>query len=428
MLGGERRLTDWNGMLDLVQLLERGSSDVSVVSRRLKQMIDAEVDVPRPILEAGNAISLLTLHASKGLEWPVVVLPDLATQADRRMPAALFNEEFGVVLTPQDVDGEKLKPALWKVMDSERRNKEVEELNRLYYVGITRARDHVILSTPKDSGPAWGQLSPGFAAAEISILTYAYVPADGLHPVPAPVPSARAPALGNLTPLGPCLADIPVTGLCDYEVCPRKFRYLYIEGHPGLGEETTHARAIGILTHWALQTGCTDIDIMARRALELGRPQVEEALRLATAARTNAAFEPVLNRITDRERPVVYECQGLVLHGIIDALGADFVLDYKTDKVPGTQTHDLQLWAYAQAARVPRAYVAYLRHDMLHEYTPDQLKSAGSRALGLLQRIQQSDFEATPSEPACRHCIFSPMCPERAVAQVPRSGRVDLQE
>ena len=79
-------MADWNGFIELVRSLEKGSFDVLAVVRQLRQITGAEVTLPRPAVEGGNAVSLMTIHGSKGLEWPVVFIPDLSHRSQSDSP------------------------------------------------------------------------------------------------------------------------------------------------------------------------------------------------------------------------------------------------------------------------------------------------------------------------------------------------------
>src|SRR5690606_20355543 len=77
MPGGRRRLADYGGLLDLVRRLESGSKDLFTTWRRLRGLVRASLAIRRPRLAAEGAVTLLTIHSSKGLEWPVVAVADL---------------------------------------------------------------------------------------------------------------------------------------------------------------------------------------------------------------------------------------------------------------------------------------------------------------------------------------------------------------
>src|SRR5690606_8547169 len=96
--GGRRRLADYGGFIDLVRRLEVGSEDLFTVWRRLRALLAAEVEVARPSLAADGAVTLLTIHGSKGLEWPVVVVADLDRRGPTQGPPVLIDAALGVAL------------------------------------------------------------------------------------------------------------------------------------------------------------------------------------------------------------------------------------------------------------------------------------------------------------------------------------------
>ncbi|HSU26109.1 MAG TPA: PD-(D/E)XK nuclease family protein, partial [Pyrinomonadaceae bacterium] len=99
--------------------------------------------------------------------------------------------------------------------------------------------------------------------------------------------------------------------------------------------------------------------------------------------------------------------------GKADLVGDDYVLDFKTDSEPVPVDHAVQLWAYAFALDKPKAYIAYLRQQKLHEYTADQLSHAKSEAKKAVGGIATGNFVSTPTESGCRRCPYCVICDER---------------
>ena len=109
---------------------------------------EEELDPEPVIAPATDAVRLMSIHKSKGLEFPVVVLAGLGTPFNFRdlQGAILLDEAHGLcpkVLAPQS--GMRY-PSLphWLAARHERRERLGEEL-RLLYVAMTRARDTLVL-------------------------------------------------------------------------------------------------------------------------------------------------------------------------------------------------------------------------------------------------------------------------------------------
>ena len=110
-----------------------------------------------------NAVRLMSIHQSKGLEFPVVVLPDLAKKFNEQDQHGeiIFDEEFGLCPKVKPPHTGRRYPSLphWLAQRRQRRELRGEEM-RLLYVALTRARDTLILSatlTQKKWETLWSQ-------------------------------------------------------------------------------------------------------------------------------------------------------------------------------------------------------------------------------------------------------------------------------
>jgi ATP-dependent helicase/nuclease subunit A len=187
--GAERREADRRGFVELVGDLERGSDDTFTVVRWLRQLYEAGSEVPRPPIEAGDAVSLMTIHAAKGLEWPVVVIPDLARAMPSSSSTVAFDPELGVSL---DFGEEEGAPALHRLIRDKKVRLEEDETRRVFYVAPTRARDHLILTCTGLTERLCGLtvLQPGLELADLPISPVPYRPEDAKPPeLPTPLPA-----------------------------------------------------------------------------------------------------------------------------------------------------------------------------------------------------------------------------------------------
>ena len=199
--GAERRDADWRGFRELTRDLERGADHTFTVVRWLRQLYEAGGEVPRPPLEAGDAVSLMTIHAAKGLEWPVVIMPDLARGYPSQSPPVLFDPELGVAVNFGEDDSE---PVLYRLIADRKLRAREAEARRLLYVACTRARDHLILTSTEETTNRFCGLTllqPGLERADISCSPIPFRPEDA-QPPKLPNPSPASPPRLLLEPVG----------------------------------------------------------------------------------------------------------------------------------------------------------------------------------------------------------------------------------
>lgn len=99
------------------------------------------------VAEGDDVVQLGTIHGAKGLEWPVVFLAGLEAKYGRSDSGSFYCAADQVlVVQPKGEDG---KPRTFitqqPVIDAQKRRAE-QEGRRLFYVGMTRAREYLIMS------------------------------------------------------------------------------------------------------------------------------------------------------------------------------------------------------------------------------------------------------------------------------------------
>ena len=98
-----------------------------------------------------NTVSIMTIHKSKGLEYPVVILCGMDRQFNERDTAAavLWHKNSGIAMDYIDVKLRIRYKSLAKQITKEQmlRDSRAEEM-RLFYVALTRAKEKLILSAP----------------------------------------------------------------------------------------------------------------------------------------------------------------------------------------------------------------------------------------------------------------------------------------
>jgi ATP-dependent exoDNAse (exonuclease V) beta subunit len=360
---------------------------------RLATHIDrlAVGDEANAVLEAVDAVSLMTVHASKGLEFPVVFLVNLARGvSQRRHPIRVRLDHAGdgasVSVESFLSEADTLEPAI-----------EREETKRLLYVALTRARDVLYLSTLLKDGtcrPGTGSLAAVMPASMHALLASAGTAADGAsltwtgssgvhlwrvaHPEwrpeatgeapaapapppagqpslpfdvePAPVPFDRAPATPRVALTAALRTDVASDGVemeteGDARIVGRVVHRLMRRFPPGSTVE-----------HETLQAAAASLIIPDERvALDDETNAVERA---ATLYRRLAGRRDVIAIFQDAdpafEVPFSMRDGARVVRGTIDCLlrrrdGGYLVVEIKTG--PPRPEHTAQLDAYVRAVQ-----------------------------------------------------------------------------
>jgi len=116
---------------------------------------EREGEAPLDAALAQNAVNIMTVHAAKGLEFPIVVVPDMGTGFRERFSQIMIGDDTRLVgirvPDPRDDYAPADSPVLAALREMQR-EKERAEKKRLLYVALTRARDHLVMcgTMPED--------------------------------------------------------------------------------------------------------------------------------------------------------------------------------------------------------------------------------------------------------------------------------------
>ncbi len=125
----------------LSQALAYERNAVDSLTGFLVWMETDDLEIKRQLDAAGDRIRVMTVHGAKGLEAPIVILPDTA-QWTKRTLGDLAETEAGVIWRAGKDDA----TALQKGLDEEERAAEEAERDRLLYVAMTRAEQWLVVA------------------------------------------------------------------------------------------------------------------------------------------------------------------------------------------------------------------------------------------------------------------------------------------
>jgi ATP-dependent helicase/nuclease subunit A len=145
---GAQRLSNLDKLFTLAERFER--SGAYLIRDFVRFVRDFEEAGGREsegqIDDAADAVRLMSIHQSKGLEFPVVIIPDLHRQPDNRREWWALDRHRGLTLQVPDGQGKRVWGAAFSAFNERAKRREEFESMRLLYVAATRAQDRLILS------------------------------------------------------------------------------------------------------------------------------------------------------------------------------------------------------------------------------------------------------------------------------------------
>lgn len=413
----------------VVALAERPQSDLERLLDgfdRLARETDAG-DVP----QSGDGVTLLTVHAAKGLEWPLVAVADAgAKEGGRAAPIALDAADGRLAVRGT---------AAYEELERARRERAADEAVRALYVALSRARDHLLVSGSQAAGRPgpWlrafhlaglGPSAEGGAAAAVARALDVEIVR---HPVSEPVAGAPpGPATASPRVAAPWAGRVPRPPAYPPVVSPSwvllegegrapepRLRAAWpapLRGPDGDGEDDDRVpldpeagerlagrgTAVGLLVHDAIARGLgrgapDELADLAGQEVLFPVPPEERPAVLAEVAGLVAGYWALVDRgdlpvpggvdEDHPELPFAFEDAGSTWHGVIDRLvrvrGTWWVDDYKTDRRLVAARYHFSLATYVRAVELargvrPRARLVDLRRRRLLEVADADLRAA----------------------------------------------------
>ena len=223
---GQQRWANYQKLLELARNFD-GDENIRILSDFIEFMDTLIKEEPREgeaiIEESRGAVQIMTIHAAKGKEFPIVILPCLDRKG-RPDTEPFIDETLGIGFCPLKPDEgyRKTEPKIVNFMKNRANAKQTAEKKRLFYVGATRAEDHLILSgTLSDNGKAdqileWlhAHLNISQENDSLSIDVEQNVFADG---------STNRQRFQLQIPIARALADLTSAGEISDEITPIEF-------------------------------------------------------------------------------------------------------------------------------------------------------------------------------------------------------------
>jgi DNA helicase-2/ATP-dependent DNA helicase PcrA len=376
-------------------------------------LLSGEDEAPGAPEIEGDAISVMTIHQAKGLEFDAVFVPALV---EGRLPQSGRSQRF------------ELPPAVLEPLVRGREDVIAEE-RRLLYVAMTRARKRLYLSHALmyEGGRRWresrflAEIRSSGAALDIQLPEVA-------------TPTHTLPASGEGSSSSSPLT-LSYSSIQAYRDCPRQYWFRYEQRLPArqtaeavqgvilhdvlrlAGEARRAGEAVtaGRLRSWHAGAWKTTAFPDERRAPAFKR----NGLAQLEAFRAAGGFDDAPELV---ERDFSAAVDGFTLRGIIDRVdrtGSGWrIIDYKTGRPVGRARRDLQVALYGlgaagalglEAAELEIVYLASGTRVTLDGV--ESLKAEATRiASAVAEGIRSGRFDPQPERRKCRLCPYRLAC------------------
>jgi len=382
-----------------------------------------------------DAVSVLTIHQAKGLEFPIVFLVGLVSgrfpSAHRRDPIPLPDALVKDILTTSDFHR--------------------QEERRLFYVGMTRAQEGLSLTSAQDYGGKRPR-KPSLFVSEALDLPAAQIKVTKGSPLAAITRHGRGATQQaaekelTLVPRGEQIIELSHRRIDDYLTCPLKYRYIHVlkvpirQHHTVIYGSAIHQaiKHYNLARHAGQETSISELRDVFRKAWQAEgfltpkheELRFQEGLVALEHFHAHAVTEEAVP--TYVERRFSFDEGNARIIGIFDRIdiadGNGIIIDYKTSAIASEEDAVKRTKESRQLAIYTLAYKRlfdelptglelrfFTPQLFIGRYEPDDKTIA--RALSDIETaaegIRSHRFPAEPIYHACTYCPYRSICPAK---------------
>ncbi len=375
-----------------------------------------------------DAVNVLTVHKAKGLEWSVVFMVSLLhnrfPHIHRRDPIELPDELINELLPKGDFH--------------------IQEERRLFYVGMTRAKDRLILTSASDYGGVRNRkVSPFVLEAldrpHLDVVSMKTGAMEKIHRFG----SATKDDIQSTTPISAeSILNLSHYQVDDYETCPLKYKYVHILRLPFFHHTIVYGKAVhsAIELYFRHKISGTSITL---NDLQSAYKKAWRNIGFLSREHEERRFETgleVIRQFFEREGktgivPKLVETPFSFMLGknriggrwdrIDERDGQIVIVDFKTSEVHKQEAADnrtkesMQLIIYAMAYagkynRMPDQLELHFIESGLvgrADVVEEMFKKCEEVILQSAEGIRHRAYTAKPAYQSCRYCAYTEICP-----------------
>lgn len=431
-------------LLDIIRDLEQeGQGNLFEITNFLRIQMEQDSNEKDAELPDTGSIQIMTIHGSKGLEFPMVIIADMNSGSGNNghgktvqlSPSdAYFNGMPLIAYKDEDKANNEQTDEhqfIWDLLTGQNKEREIAEQKRLFYVAVTRAQTHLVLADSRNYPSTWRKMSDSFSGflhswldseteGDPELMERINLSELELQEIYSQITGEKDSSPKTTTVLKRELLDSEtVTEALEQAAVPSR----NVSYHPEenvdnklasfAGEQwkMLPANMAGTLVHKLLELELYDPDdqkmllenLLSKEGLDITKAEINEDLQRLSAHVRNA-WQWLQTHFPDPRRVLhetAFECtvnidgQPQYIRGVIDLMIEDpsgqwNIIDFKTNSVKDQKYlevallsgYDKQLEMYCQAAKILTDNKIYISHERAHLLftEPD-----GGSALSLVQ-------------------------------------------